>query len=60
MPLAPSCAQRVTRRLPPSQMTRRPWRSNVVPLLSFVFDRSSSGALPGVMRWRLFFRMSTK
>src|SRR2546422_8341304 len=30
--------QRVTRRLPPSQMTRRPCRSNVVPLPSPVFD----------------------
>jgi len=42
-----SAGQRVSRRLPPSQMTSRPCGSNVVPLPSPVFSRSNSGWPPG-------------
>src|ERR1051326_8628230 len=31
----PSCSVRVTRRIPCSQVTRRPWRSRVLPLALF-------------------------
>jgi hypothetical protein len=45
--------------------SRGPWtswpsRSNVVPLPSPVSARTSSGARPGVTRWRTLRRMSTK
>src|SRR6266568_7019246 len=33
--IEPSCSVRVTRRMPCSQVTRRPWRSRVLPLALF-------------------------